>query len=75
MRGKKDNTPSFTEAWSEIVNNKLIPQEVFQEALKESIVKAYRKHINCPDAEVRVEIHSNGAMEVYQQRKVIDTDV
>ena len=75
MRGKKDNTPSFTEAWSEIVNNKLIPQEVFQEALKESIVKAYRKHINCPDAEVRVEIHSNGAMEVYQQRKVIDTEV
>ena len=75
MRTKKDNTPSVNEAWSEIVNNKLIPQEVFQEALKESIVKAYRKHINCPDAEVRVELHPNGKMDVYQQRKVIDTEV
>ncbi|MBR2544601.1 MAG: transcription termination/antitermination protein NusA [Erysipelotrichaceae bacterium] len=75
MRTKKDNTPSVNEAWSEIVNNKLIPQEVFQEALKESIVKAYRKHINCPDAEVRVELHPDGKMDVYQQRKVIDTEV
>ena len=75
MRTKKDNTPSVNEAWSEIMNNKLIPQEVFQEALKESIVKAYRKHINCPDAEVRVELHPDGKMDVYQQRKVIDTEV
>ena len=75
MRTKKDNTPSVNEAWSEIDNNKLIPQEVFQEALKESIVKAYRKHINCPDAEVRVELHPDGKMDVYQQRKVIDTEV
>lgn len=75
MRTKKDNTPSVNEAWSEIINNKLIPQEVFQEALKESIIKAYRKHINCPDAEVRVELHPDGKMDVYQQRKVIDTEV
>ena len=75
MRTKKDNTPSLDEAWGEIVSNKLIPQEVFQEALKEAIVKAYRKHINCPDAEVRVELHPDGKMDVYQQRKVIDTEV
>ena len=43
--------------------------------MKESIVKAYRKHINCPDAEVRVELHPDGKMDVYQQRKVIDTEV
>ena len=35
MRTKKDNTPSLAEAWGEIVNNNLIPEEVFQEALKE----------------------------------------
>ena len=75
MRTKKDNTPSLAEAWGEIVNNNLIPEEVFQEALKEAIIKAYRKHINCPDAEVRVELLPNGKMDVFQQRRVIDTEV
>ncbi|MBQ4252788.1 MAG: transcription termination/antitermination protein NusA, partial [Erysipelotrichaceae bacterium] len=39
------------------------------------LAKAYRKQISCPDAMVRVDIDDKGVSRLYQQRKVIDTEV
>jgi len=49
-----------------------ITRETIVEALAEGLEKAYRKHINCPDAVVRVEVTKKGDIHVYQVRTVVE---
>ena len=51
-----------------------MPQEVVVEALQEALAKAFRKHIEIPDALVRVDVNEKtGNIKVYQQRTIVET--
>ena len=69
------NVKELAIALSGIQENRMISYDVVVSALKEGLAKAYRKHIECPDAQVRVEISDNGEISVFQQRRVIDGEV
>ena len=44
------------------------------EALQEALAKAFRKHIEIPDALVRVDVNEKtGNIKVYQQRTIVET--
>ena len=53
-------------------DRKVDPQFVL-ETLKEAIAKTYQKHIDAPEAKVRVEIERN-EMHVYHQLEVVDDE-
>lgn len=66
------NVKEFIEALAGIENRKL-PKEIVIEALKEALSKAYKKHIEIPDALVRVDIdEKTGELNVYQQYNVVE---
>ncbi|MBQ1878336.1 MAG: transcription termination/antitermination protein NusA, partial [Erysipelotrichaceae bacterium] len=69
------NVKDLAAVLSNIQENRMISYDVVVSALKEGLAKAYRKHISCPDAMVRVDIDDKGVIRLYQQRKVIDTEV
>ena len=69
------NVKELASALSGIQENRMISYDVVVSALKEGLAKAYRKHIECPDAQVRVDIGENGEISVFQQRRVIDGEV
>jgi N utilization substance protein A len=55
-----------------IEDNRQIDAEVVEEALKDAIAKAYRKHIGISDVEVRVEISKKGHIDAYHQYLVVE---
>lgn len=55
-----------------VESERKISKETIIAALSEGLEKAYRKHINCPDAVVRVEVQDNGDIHVYQVRTVVE---
>jgi N utilization substance protein A len=66
------NVKEFIEALAGIENRKL-PKEVVIDALKEALSKAYKKHIEIPDALVKVDIDERtGELNVYQQYTVVE---
>lgn len=66
------NVKDFIEALAGIENRKL-PKEIVIDALKEALSKAYKKHIEIPDALVKVEINEKtGALDVYQQYTIVE---
>lgn len=66
------NVKEFIEALAGIENRKL-PKEVVVDALKEALSKAYKKHIEIPDALVKVDIdEKTGELNVYQQYTVVE---
>ncbi len=69
------NVKELAIALSGIQENRMISYDVVVSALKEGLAKAYRKHIECPDAQVRVEVSDKGEISVFQQRRVIDGEV
>ena len=69
------NVKDLANALTDIQENRMISYDVVVSALQEGIAKAYRKHIECPDAMVRVDINDNGDITVFQQRRVIDGEV
>ncbi len=63
----------FIKAMSEIENGRKLTKEVVVAALEEALAKAYRKHIEIPDALVRVDINEkSGEIKVYHQRLVVE---
>ena len=64
------NVKELAIALSGIQENRMISYDVVVSALKEGLAKAYRKHIECPDAQVRVEVSDKGEISVFQQRRV-----
>lgn len=57
----------------EIVDNRNVSKEIIVEALKESLVKAYRKEIDVPDALVEVELdEKTGNLRLFHQFLVVE---
>ena len=60
-------------AMNQLEDNRKISKEIVVEALKEAMAKAYRKHIDIPDVQVRVEINEKtGEMKLYQLYTVVE---
>lgn len=60
-------------AMQTIENDRSISKDIVEEALKEALAKAYRKHIEIPDCLVRVDVNDkSGEIKVYQQRTVVE---
>lgn len=63
----------FIDAMQAIENDRKLTKEIVVSALEEALVKAYRKHIEIPDALVRVDINEkSGAIKVFQEREVVE---
>ena len=67
------NFKDFLAAMQDLEGNRNITKEIVLEALNEALVKAYRKHIEIPDALVKVEIDQNtGEVNLFQQYTVVE---
>ena len=67
------NFKDFLAAMQALEGNRNITKEIVLEALNEALVKAYRKHIEIPDALVKVEIDQNtGEVGLFQQYTVVE---
>lgn len=63
----------FMAAMQAIETDRKLSKEVVVEALQEALAKAFRKHIEIPDALVRVDVNEkSGDIKVYQQRLIVD---
>lgn len=60
-------------AMNQLEDNRKISKEIVVEALKEAMAKAYRKHIDIPDVQVRVDINEKtGVITLYQLYTVVE---
>ena len=67
------NFKDIMKALNAIEEDRHISKDIIVEALKEALAKAYRKHLEIPDALVRVDINEvTGVIKVYQQRTVVE---
>ena len=63
----------FMVAMQAIETDRKLSKEVVVEALQEALAKAFRKHIEIPDALVRVDVNEkSGDIKVYQQRLIVE---
>lgn len=63
----------FMAAMQAIESDRKLSKEVVVEALQEALAKAFRKHIEIPDALVRVDVNEkSGDIKVYQQRLIVE---
>ena len=63
----------FMAAMQAIETDRKLSKEVVVEALQEASAKAFRKHIEIPDALVRVDVNEkSGDIKVYQQRLIVE---
>lgn len=64
----------FMAAMSAIESDRKLSKKIVIDALQEALSKAFRKHIEIPDALVRVDVNEKtGNIQVYQQREVVET--
>ena len=54
-----------------IETDRQLTKEIVEDALKEALTKAYRKHIEIPDAYVRVDVE-DGTIHIYHERMVVE---
>ena len=67
------NSNDFLKAMQSIEVDRSIDKNIVLAALIEALSKAYRKHVDIPDALVRVDINeANGDIKMYQQFKVVE---
>ncbi|MEG2385187.1 MAG: transcription termination factor NusA, partial [Erysipelotrichaceae bacterium] len=63
----------FMAAMQAIETDRMLSKEIVIAALQEALSKAFRKHIENPDALVLVDINEKtGEIKVYQQRKIVE---
>lgn len=63
----------FMAAVQAIETDRKLSKEVVVDALQEALAKAFRKHIEIPDALVRVDVNEkSGDIKVYQQRLIVE---
>ena len=63
----------FMAAMQAIESDRKLSKEIVVEALQEALSKAFRKHIEIPDAMVRVDVNdASGNIKVYQQRLIVE---
>ncbi len=66
------NLEKIVQAIQLIENDRNISKEIIFEALQESLIKGYRREIDVPDAQVAVELDSNGDIRLYHEFMVVD---
>ncbi len=67
------NFKDFLAAIQALEGNRNITKEIVLDALEEALIKAYRKHIEVPDALVRVEIdQTTGEVRLFQQFTIVE---
>jgi len=67
------NFKDFLAAIQALEGNRNITKEIVLDALEEALVKAYRKHVEVPDALVRVEIdQTTGEVRLFQQFQIVE---
>lgn len=76
MRGINLRNKDFLEGMRMFETDRHVDATLIIDILKEAIVKTYQKHIDAPDAQVRVEISPENEMHIYHDLKVVadDTD-
>ena len=67
----KQKVDTIASAILGIESDRQLTPEIVEEALKEALTKAYRKHIEIPDAYVKTEI-KDGIIHIYHQRVVVE---
>lgn len=67
----KIKVKDIAKALQGIETDRQLTKEIVEDALKEALTKAYRKHIEIPDAYVRVDI-INDAIHIYHERMVVE---
>ncbi|MBQ0035672.1 MAG: transcription termination/antitermination protein NusA [Firmicutes bacterium] len=73
MSGINLKNKNFVEGMRLFEEDRKVDPEFVMETLKEAIVKTYQKHIDAPEANVRVAIERN-ELKVYHQLKVVDDE-
>jgi transcription termination/antitermination protein NusA len=67
------NFKDFLAAMQALEGNRNITKEIVLDALNEALVKAYRKHIEIPDALVKVDIdQTSGEVGLFQQYTIVE---
>lgn len=67
------NLKNLMKAMQSIEDDRKISKDIVIDALKEALAKAYRKHVDISDVQVRVDINEkSGAIKVYQQYIVVE---
>lgn len=67
------NYKDFLAAMQTIESDRNINKDIVKAALEEALLKAYRKHIEIPDAYVRVDVNeTTGDIHVYRQFKIVE---
>ena len=69
------NIENLKKVLMDIQENRMISYEVVEAAIKEGLVKTYKKIINFPEAVVRADIDDAGNIRLFQSRTVIDGEV
>ena len=73
MSGISLKTKNFVDGMRLFEEDRKVDPEFVLDTLKEAIIKTYQKHIDAPEAQVRVEIEKN-ELHVYHQLDVVDDD-
>ena len=73
MSGINLKNKNFVEGMRLFEEDRKVDLEFVMETLKEAIVKTYQKHIDAPEANVRVAVERN-ELKVYHQLKVVDDE-
>ena len=73
MSGISLKNKNFIDGMRLFEEDRKVDAEFVLETLKEAIAKTYQKHIDAPEAKVRVEIEKN-TLRVYHQLEVVDDD-
>ncbi len=67
------NFKDLIKAMRSIEETSMLSEEIVISALSEAISKAYRKHIEIPDVQVRVDFnHKDNQIHVFQQRTIVE---
>ncbi len=73
MSGISLKSKNFVDGMRLFEEDRKVDPEFVLETLKEAIIKTYQKHIDAPEAQVRVEVEKN-ELHVYHQLDVVDDD-
>lgn len=63
---------TLLEAMGAIEDERMVDSEVIFSAFKEGIEKAFRKHVRCPEATVRIDVDDNDEIRIFQVRTVVE---
>lgn len=73
MAGISLKSKAFAESMRVFADDRKIDPEFIMDVLKEAVAKTYQKHIDAPEAQVRVDIHGN-SMKIYHLLTVVDDE-